>query len=302
MRHIYGSVMALAVAGLLSAAPAGAESITGLTASPAEGRVGDSIGVVASGKGLCGALHVDWGDGDAITYATSELPITQTHVYKTAGAFIIRARGMGNCSGEALTRVTIRPAPERPAPVRPAPDRPAPGRPARPALDAIEIAPTPAAVHTAAVITLRGSGNCRVEVDFGDGNTQTVAGELPLTLRHTYALPRRYTVAAVPQSPCTERRSLVLEVNDPDARSRVTGVQVRPVIARPGAPVDITVAGSGTCQFAVDFGDGQAMTVTAALPHQLTYEYSAAGTYQIFVSADRPCTGDADGAVRVRQR
>ncbi len=294
MPHVYSSALVLAVLGLLSAAPARAESITGLTASPAEGRVGDAISVVASGKGLCGALHVDWGDGDAITYATSELPITQTHVYKTAGAFIVRARGMGNCSGEALTRVSIRPAPERPAPERPGPERPA--------LDAIEIAPTPAAVHTAAVITLRGSGSCRVEVDFGDGNTQTVAGELPLTLRHTYALPRRYTVAAVPRSPCTERRSLVLEVIDPDARSRVTGVQVRPVIARPDAPVDITVAGSGTCQFAVDFGDGQAMTVTATLPHQLTYQYSAAGTYQIFVSADRPCTGDADGAVRVRRR
>jgi hypothetical protein len=242
MRSVYGSALALVVAGLLCPRAAAAQAITGLTAKPAEGMAGDTISVVASGSGLCGALHVDWGDGAAITYATSQLPITQTHVYKTAGAFVIQARGMGNCTGEALTRVSIRPAP------------------ARPGLGAIEVAPTPAAVRTAAVITLRGSGTCRVEVDFGDGNAQTVAGELPLAVRHTYALPRRYTIAAVPESPCGERRTIVLEVIDPDSRSRVTGMQITAPREGGAGLRSIRVDGSGPCTYSLDYGDGKTAT------------------------------------------
>ncbi len=153
MSHLFSRLsfrlLALSFA-ITSAAPVSAATITGLTVTPAEAKAGTSVSATATGSGLCGAVNIDWGDGTAITYATSTLPVTQTHVYQTGGTFTLRAQGMGNCDGQATARVTITAPPVPPPP------------PSR--LGAIELSPPRTAPRTPVTITLQGSGTCRTPV------------------------------------------------------------------------------------------------------------------------------------------
>ena len=268
---------------LAGASQARAGTITGVTLSPTDAAVGTTVSATATGTGPCGAVHINWGDGTAITYATETLPVTQTHVYQAAGTFTVRAQGMGNCDGEATARVTIT-AP--PAP------------PAAPRLNAIELSPPVAPPRTAVAITLQGSGSCRLTLDFGDGNSQDVNGNLPVTVRHTYAVPGSYTIAATPAAPCSERRVATLEVGTRQA-SRITSIEVAAPAGGPGGLRSITVAGNGRCAYVLDYGDGNSEPRTATLPDVVQHNYPAAGRYTVVATAAAPCSGVARSTILV---
>jgi PKD repeat protein len=354
-------------------ASAHASTITGLMVKPTQAQAGTSITATATGSGLCGAVNIDWGDGAAITYATSTLPVSQSHVYQSAGTFTVRAQGMGNCDGQATASVTITAPPPPPAP--------------EPRLTAIELSPPAGAPRAPVTITLQGTGACRVAVDFGDGNSQELNGALPLSVRHAYGVARNYTIVATPMTPCRARQTASLTVGDQPKVARVAGIEVtpreggsgvrairvhgegscaytldfgdgnsegrnavmpevvqhnypadgrytivataappcvgvvkgtivvggeqggrvsrvdlRPPAGTPDQAFAVTVAGSGTCQFTVDFGDGKSRKMTESLPHRFTYRFADPGEYEIFVWTEPPCTGDASGSVRVRRR
>jgi PKD repeat protein len=268
----------LAVLFTSAAASVRAGTITGLTLSPTEAMAGSTITATATGSGPCGAVNIDWGDGAVITYATSTLPVSQTHAYQAAGTFNVRAQGMGNCDGEARAHVTIKPAP---AP-RPAPQ-----------LTAIELAPTPGVARAPVTITLRGSGPCRSTVDFGDGNSQQTSGDMPGVLRHTYAVPGRYVITATPAPPCGERRSAALQVVAPEGPPRLTGVEVAPSRDEAAGMRAIKVTGNGPCAYTIDFGDGNSETRTNTLPDTVQHNYPAPGRYTVTATAAAPCSGVA---------
>ena len=260
-------------------AAADAGTITGLTVTPAEAKVGASVSATATGSGLCGAVHIDWGDGTAITYATTTLPVTQTHVYQVGGALTVRAQGMGNCDGQATARVTVTGPPPPPPPA--------------PRLVAIEFSPPSPAPRTAVTITLQGSGTCRIGVEFGDGNSQDLNGALPLTVRHTYALAGHYTVVAIPAEACGERRRATLVVGDTPRVPRISSIEVTDVTGVPGARGRraIKVNGAGSCAYTLDFGDGNSEGRNAALPDVVQHNYPAEGRYTIVATAAPPCEG-----------
>jgi hypothetical protein len=263
--------------------PATASTITGLTVTPGEAKAGDSVRATAAGSGLCGAVHIDWGDGTAITYATSTLPVTQSHVYQAGGTFTVRAQGMGNCDGQATARVTIIGPPPPPPPPPPGAAR----------LVAIEFSPPSAAPGTAVAITLKGEGSCRVGVDFGDGNSQDLNGAFPLTVRHTYAVPGKYAVVATPSTRCGDRQTATLVVGDAPRAPHITGIEVAEATGDQGARGRraIRVTGSGTCAYTLDFGDGNSEGRNAALPEVVQHNYPAEGRYTIVATAAAPCQG-----------
>lgn len=250
-------------------------TITRLTLSTPATDVGATVTATAVGSGTCSAVLFDWGDGTAITYPTEVLPVSRTHAYKTAGTFTLRVEGRGACAGEAFARITIR-APAPPPPV--------------PHLTAIVLPASPAEPRTPVAITLEGTGACRLTLDFGDGNNQELRGSLPATVRHTYALPGRYTIVATPMAPCAERRTADLEVGARRAQ-RLTAVDVAvPPGAAPGLR-SITVGGSGRCAYVLDFGDGNSEPREAALPDVVRHNYPAAGRYTVVATAQPPCSG-----------
>jgi hypothetical protein len=190
-------------------------TVLGISLKPDEAQAGAAVTATATGSGLCGAVHIDWGDGTAITYATSTLPVSQSHVYKYGGTFSVRAQGMGNCAGQATTRVRVNGPPPPPPP--PPPEKGA-------TLSGIDLSAPSIAPRNAVTITLRGEGACRANLDFGDGNSQEVSGPLPQSVRHTYAVPGKYSIVATPlrPAPIVTLSSWTSEPNWPHRASRTS--------------------------------------------------------------------------------
>jgi Ca2+-binding EF-hand superfamily protein len=109
-------VIATAVLCLTAAAQTGRGAVTSLSTEP-----GNGTGMVrfnVHGNNPCGAVHLEFGDGtENVTYPIRELPWSVEREYTQTGNFRVRARGMGNCDGEAVSsaRVTsVRPQPVAP--------------------------------------------------------------------------------------------------------------------------------------------------------------------------------------------
>lgn len=272
---------------LVGTVTAAAGTITGVSASAPSIAIGAALTVTASGTNPCGAAFIDYGDGTAITYAISSLPTSQTHAYQKPGAFTIVARGMGNCDGEASTRIEVT-----------GQAAPAPAEPPN-AILGLGFTPKVGVVREPVAINVTGRGVCAYTVVFGDGNQQETDGPLPQRINHTYAVARLYTVTVAPAAPCvgkfTERLQVAARHGD-----RITGLTIDPMPADVGRAVTIAVEGAGVCAYRLDYGDGNHEDRTKPLPDRLQHVYNAPGSYVIAVSTSGTCEGGTRQTLQVR--
>lgn len=147
--------------------------------SPA-GAPGTAI-IQVAGTGGCSYL-LDYGDGNT-ERRTGVLPERVDHVYPPSGTFVVAATAEAPCDGKSQDTLTMARS--------------------RGALDRLVISPTRARVQTRVSITIEGRGTCRVFVDFADGNEQTIDGQLPVRISHTFTRPGSYEVFAWTEAPCT---------------------------------------------------------------------------------------------------
>ena len=98
----------LLVAALALSLPAAAQqrgSINDIAGAAAV--AGGETVFTVSGRNPCGAVNLDYGDGQAVTHPIRALPVTISHTYARAGNYQVRARGQGNCDGEASMTVRV---------------------------------------------------------------------------------------------------------------------------------------------------------------------------------------------------
>jgi len=274
---------------LAGAGAAAAGTVTSVKASVASADVGVTITVTASGTNPCGAAHINYGDGTAITYAITGLPTSQTHAYDKPGPYTITARGMGNCDGEATTRIDVTGQAAPPPPPPAAPNE----------IASLGFTPRPGIVRQPVAINVTGRGTCRFILTFGDGNQLDVSGPFPQRVNHAYAVADTYTVIAAPVAPCvgkfTERLQIVARGGE-----RITGLTIDPEPADVRRNVTIVVEGVGTCAYRIDYGDGNHEDRTRPLPDRLSHVYNAPDSYIISVVASGTCQGRAQRALDVR--
>lgn len=266
---------------------AAAGTVTAVKANAAAAPVGVAVSVTTTGTNPCGAAHIDYGDGTAITYAITGLPTTQTHTYQKPGSSAIVARGMGNCDGEASTRIEVTGQAPPTAPVAPN------------EITGVGFTPRPGVVRQPVAINVTGRGACVFTIDFGDGNHQEVKGEFPQRINHTYTLVDTYTVIVAPVAPCvgkfTERLQIAARGGE-----RITGLTIDPPLADVRRTVTITVEGVGTCGYRINYGDGNHEDRVKPLPDRVTHVYNAAGSYTIAVAASGTCEGRTQRTLDVR--
>jgi PKD repeat protein len=276
-----------AIALLLATPAAGLQGrglVTGVQVSAPSVESGATLTVTVVGSNPCGAANIDYGDGTAITYAITSLPVTQSHQYSKAGNFTVTARGMGNCDGEAGAQVKVT-APPPPA--------------ATAEITAVTFVPQPGIVRQPVTIDVAGRGACGFVVDYGDGNRQDFSGTLPRRVTHTYAIVDTYTVIVAPVAPCVGKFTQKLEVV-PRGGPRLTGLQIRPSPANAREPVSFLVEGVGTCSYTIDFDDGNNEERAKPLPDRATHVYPAPGDYRVEVRASGGCTGYARRTLTIR--
>ena len=288
-----GLLTTLLLSGIALTAEAG--TITKVSAAPAVVVAGQTVTFTEEGTNPCGASNMTYGDGIVITYAITELPARQTHVFEKPGTYTVIARGMGNCDGEATTTVEVKPA------AAPPPPDPPTGR-RGPRVTSVEFIPAEGIIRRPVTFVVNGAGPCRFTVDFGDGNSRDLSGDLPYRFDHTYAVAGKYTTIVTPSSPCTGRFTQVLTVGSRAAAPRIFELSIDPPSTTAGQRVTITIDGTGSCGYAIDFGDGNNDSKTATLPDRIQHNYPAAGEYLITATAVPPCTGSARRSLRVRER
>lgn len=263
---------------VFSASAAFAGTVNGVQASAASVAVGTALTVTVYGTNPCGAAHINYGDGTAITYAITGLPVTQSHTYDKPGTYAIVARGMGNCDGEAATRVQV----TGPAPA------PAPAPAA--AISSIAFTPRPGVIKQPVTIDIAGQGTCAITVAYGDGNQQEVNGALPLRVTHTYAVEQTYTVVVAPVAPCTGKFTERFQVSSRRG-DRIQRLTIDPEPGQVGRGIAIVVEGVGSCTYQLDYGDGNTEDRAKPLPDRVHHVYNAAGTYSITAVATGTCQG-----------
>ena len=280
----------LVTASLVGSGAAAAGTVTAVKADAATAPVGATVTVTASGTNPCGAAHIDYGDGTAITYAITGLPTAQTHAYQKPGVFAIVARGMGNCDGTATARIEITGMTVPPPPV----DVPN-------AILGVGFTPKIGVVRQPVAINVTGRGVCAFTIDFGDGNQQDFNGPLPQRVNHTYAVARIYTVIVAPAPPCTGKFTERLQVAT-RAGERITALTIDPIPGRVGQAVAIVVEGVGTCGYRIEYGDGNHEDRSKPLPDRLHHVYNAPGSYVDQGRGERQMRGrdraDAPGPVK----
>ena len=155
----------------------------------------------------------------------------------------------------------------------------------------IEFAPAAIDEGGGVFITLVGSGRCSYTMDFGDGTTDKRTAELPDRLRHVFAGDGEYLVVATPVAPCEGVARAKLDV-----RAITRGVWGLAAEAGPDGPdagMLVTINGRGECVVTLDFGDGTIDKVSGVLPQTRTHRYERVGAYDLKVTAEPPCRGEA---------
>jgi hypothetical protein len=106
----------------VSSLVAGQVQVGAIRAVTIDGNDNGDVRFRVTGTNPCGAVHIEYGDGEAITTPIEALPATITHRYARSGDYAIVARGMGNCEGR--TALTVRTVVAPPAPAAaPSPSR-----------------------------------------------------------------------------------------------------------------------------------------------------------------------------------
>ncbi|MEO8520376.1 MAG: hypothetical protein ABI603_03370 [Acidobacteriota bacterium] len=81
---------------------------------------------------------------------------------------------------------------------------------------------------------------------------------------------------------------------------RITRIEFRPAPEEDGGGMIISLVGSGTCSYTVDFGDGTTERRTADLPDHFRHAYQADHEYLLVATPAAPCEGGARARLDVR--
>jgi hypothetical protein len=168
-----------------------------------------------------------------------------------------------------------------------------------PRITRIEFTPSPPEEGAGIVIAIVGTGQCKYNIDFGDGESARRTADLPDRIRHVYAADADYNVVATPDPPCEGVARARIDV-----RAVTRGIWrlvVEPGPAPDAPEVIVTLDGRGSCTVNVEFGDNTAQKVQGTLPVRVNHTYPSPGTYEIHARADEPCRGETAIKVDVRR-
>ena len=82
--------------------------------------------------------------------------------------------------------------------------------------------------------------------------------------------------------------------------SRITRIEFSPAPEGEEAGIDISLLGSGSCTYTLDFGDGKTERRTATLPDRTRHPYAADSAYTVVATPEAPCEGTARARLDIR--
>ena len=83
--------------------------------------------------------------------------------------------------------------------------------------------------------------------------------------------------------------------------ARVTRIEFQPATAEEGGGVFVSLIGTGSCTYTLDYGDGNTERRTVELPDRVKHTYPADGEYLVVATPEAPCEGLARAKLDVRE-
>jgi len=93
--------------------------------------------------------------------------------------------------------------------------------------------------------------------------------------------------------------ALPIDAQQPRA-GRITRIEFQPATADEGGGVFISLVGSGSCTYTLDYGDGASEKRTADLPDRVKHSFPGDGEYLVVATPEAPCEGVARAKLDVR--
>jgi hypothetical protein len=81
---------------------------------------------------------------------------------------------------------------------------------------------------------------------------------------------------------------------------RITRIEFAPARADEGGGVYISLVGTGSCTYTLDYGDGTSDRRTADLPDRVHHNFPGDGEYLVVATPEAPCVGVARAKLDVR--
>ena len=91
----------------------------------------------------------------------------------------------------------------------------------------------------------------------------------------------------------------VATVTTQQQTGRITRIEFQPATAEEGGGVFVSLLGSGSCSYTLDYGDGTIDRISGGLPLTRSHKYGNAGVYQLKAAAEPPCRGEAGLKVEI---
>jgi hypothetical protein len=81
---------------------------------------------------------------------------------------------------------------------------------------------------------------------------------------------------------------------------RITRIEFQPATVEEGGGVFISLLGSGSCSYTLDYGDGQSERRSATLPDRVRHTYPGDAEYLVVATPEAPCEGVARAKLDVK--
>jgi len=81
---------------------------------------------------------------------------------------------------------------------------------------------------------------------------------------------------------------------------RITRIEFSPAPEAAGGGMAISLLGTGTCTYTLDYGDTTTERRTAKLPDKVTHRYAADGEYLVVATPEPPCEGVARAKLSIK--
>ena len=92
----------------------------------------------------------------------------------------------------------------------------------------------------------------------------------------------------------------VVSLGAQEKSPRITRIEFQPASADEGGGVFISLIGSGSCTYTLDYGDGNTERRTADLPDRVKHTYPGDGQYLVVATPEAPCQGVARAKLDVK--
>jgi Big-like domain-containing protein/BACON domain-containing protein/all-beta uncharacterized protein len=251
----------------------GVNNLDTVVVSPTAPRVGQTATLTVTGGNPCGAVEVNFDDGDHAVYPIAGLPIARNHIWTVAGPKTVAVTGHGNCFGTLTTTVNVAPNDGPSVTIT------------SPATVSQFVHPASVTVSATASDT---DGVSRIEF-YANGALVGTSNAAPFNVSWQPTVGTHTVVAKAYDGFNVANTSAPISITI----THLGAITFNPPVPIVGQPTSVSIAGSPSCgAIHINYGDGVVLTYPlSGLPTTQSHAWPVSGSYTVTATGAGNCVG-----------